>query len=143
MIVVQAQNNSPIVSAIKQGKKHVIPFSNFHTIAEAITTGNPPGGDEIIDKAYKYGWLAEDVSEEEILQSQKLLAESGYFVEPATATSLYAIKKLRASNKIEKDASVIMILTGSGMKDIGGLKYHTADVREMELDKVEGVLSDL
>ena len=52
MIVVQAANNSPIVSAIKQGAKHVIPFSNFHTVAEAITTGNPMGGDEIIAKAY-------------------------------------------------------------------------------------------
>ena len=41
MIVVQAKNNSPIVTAIKQGKGHVVPFSNFHTIAEAITTGNP------------------------------------------------------------------------------------------------------
>ena len=52
MIVVQAANNSPIVSAIKQGAKHIIPFSNFHTVAEAITTGNPMGGDEIIAKAY-------------------------------------------------------------------------------------------
>ena len=142
MIVVQAENNSPIVSAIKRGKRQVIPFSNFHTIAEAITTGNPPGGDEIIDKAYKYGWLAEEVSEDEILMSQKLLAESGYFVEPATATSLYAIKKLRAAGKIEKNASVMMILTGSGMKDTSVLKYHTNDLREIKLDEVENALCD-
>jgi len=58
MIVVQAANNSPIVSAIKLGLKQVVPFSNFHTVAEAITTGNPMGGDEIIAKAAQYGWLA-------------------------------------------------------------------------------------
>ena len=40
MIVVQAANNSPIVSALKQGAEHVIPFANFHTVAEAITSGN-------------------------------------------------------------------------------------------------------
>jgi threonine synthase len=143
MIVVQAKNNSPIVSAIKQDKRHVIPFSNVRTIAEAITTGNPPGGDEIIDKTYRYNWLAENVSEEEILLSQKLLAESGYFVEPATATSLFAIKKLRTAGKIEKNASVLMILTGSGMKDTGALNHHSADLQELKLDEVENVLSDL
>ncbi|MDZ7796798.1 MAG: hypothetical protein U5N56_07055 [Candidatus Marinimicrobia bacterium] len=47
MIVVQAHNNSPIVSAIKQGKKQPLPFKDFHTVAEAITTGDPPGGNEI------------------------------------------------------------------------------------------------
>ena len=143
MIVVQAKNNSPIVSAIKQGKKHIIPFTNVHTIAEAITTGNPPGGDEIIAKAYKYSWLAEDVSEDEILFSQKTLAESGYFVEPATATSLYAIKKLRDKNKIQKHEKVLMILTGSGLKDSSVLKLQGAKVQELKLDKIESALTEM
>lgn len=136
MIVVQAYNNSPIVSAIKQGKRKVIPFSNFHTVAEAITTGNPMGGDEIIDKAYKYGWLAESVTEEEILESQRRLAESGYFVEPASATSLYAVKKLREQGKIEQNASVVIILTGSGLKDSEVFKYHQLN------ESFVGVLED-
>jgi len=143
MIVVQAQNNSPIVSAIKQGSKHVIPFSNFHTIAEAITTGNPPGGDEIIDKANRYGWLAEDVSEEEILLSQKMLAESGFLVEPATATSLYAIKKLRDAGKIKKHESVVMMLTGSGLKDAGALSSHRTHMNELKLNEVESALTEM
>jgi len=143
MIVVQAHNNSPIVSAIKQGKKHVIPFLNFQTIAEAITSGNPMGGDEIINKVGKYGWLAEDVTEEEIIESQKKLAESGYFVEPASATSLYAIKKLRQAGKIEKDASVVMMLTGSGLKDFEVLKYQKANMQEINLAKVETAISKI
>jgi len=143
MIIVQATNNSPIVSAIKQGKKRVIPFSDFHTVAEAITTGNPIGGNEIIDKANKYGWLAEDVTEGEIIESQKRLAESGYFVEPASATSLYAIKKLLETGKIENDASIVMILTGSGLKDLEVLTYHKVDIREVKLEKVESIVSEL
>jgi threonine synthase len=140
MIVVQAKNNSPIVSAIKKGRKHVIPFSDFHTVAEAITSGNPMGGDEIIDKAYKYGWPAEDVTEDEIIGAQKILAESGYFVEPASATSLYAVKKLKESGKIDAKASVVIILTGSGFKDSGVFKYHKADVRKMNSNGVERAL---
>ena len=143
MIVVQAKNNSPIVSAIKKRKKNVIPFSDFHTVAEAITSGNPMGGDEIIGKAYKYGWPAEDVTEDEIIGAQKILAESGYFVEPASATSLYAVKKLKESGKIDAKASVVIILTGSGFKDTGVFKYHKADVRKMNLNRVEGVLKKI
>lgn len=143
MIVVQAENNSPIVSAIKKGKRHVIPFKNVHTIAEAITTGDPPGGDEIIDKAYRYGWLAENVSEDEILLSQKILAEAGFLVEPATATSLYAVKTLRDAGKIKKENSVLMMLTGSGLKDAGVLKAHQTNLNELKLDKIETLLTEI
>jgi threonine synthase len=136
MIVVQAANNSPIVSAIKQGSKHVIPFANFHTIAEAITTGNPMGGDEIIAKASAHNWLAEDVTEKEILESQSTLAKAGWFVEPATATALGAVKKLRAAGKIAADESVLLMLTGAGLKDLEALKHHPFNVIESSLASV-------
>jgi len=136
MIIVQAKNNSPIVSAIKQGKDQVIPFTNFHTIAESITSGNPMGGDELIAKAKRYGWLAEDVTEEEILQSQKKLAEAGYFVEPASATSLYAVKKLRSAGKINAKDTVVLMLTGSGLKDGEVFQFHRATVIESDLESI-------
>ncbi|MEN6618822.1 MAG: threonine synthase [Rikenellaceae bacterium] len=142
MIVVQAQNNSPIVSAIKGGKRKIIPFSDFHTVAEAITTGNPLGGNEIIYKTYKYDWLAESVTEDEIIESQRRLAKSGYFVEPASATSLFAIKKLREQGKIARTASVVMILTGSGLKDSEVLQYHKFNESFVELKDVEDYLAE-
>ena len=134
MIVVQAANNSPIVSAIKQGKKRVIPFTNFHTVAEAITTGNPMGGDEIIAKAEQHGWLAEDAAEEEIFEAQRLFAQGGYFVEPATATTLAAVRKLRAAGRIAAGALVVLMLTGAGLKDLGALQYQPANILESNLD---------
>jgi len=143
MIIVQAKNNSPVVSAIQQGKNQVIPFSNFHTIAEAITTGNPMGGKELIHKAKKYHWLAESVTEEEILQSQRKFGETGYFVEPASATSLYAVKKLFEAGKIEKDATVVLILTGTGLKDLDVFQHYQIDVLESDLHHIEGDVQDL
>ncbi len=143
MIIVQAKNNSPVVSAIQQGKDQVIPFSNFHTIAEAITTGNPMGGKELIHKVKKYHWLAESVTEEEILQSQRKFGETGYFVEPASATSLYAVKKLFEAGKIEKDATVVLILTGTGLKDLDVFQNYRIDVLESDLHHIEGDVQDL
>ena len=136
MIVVQAANNSPIVSAIKQGVNQVIPFSNFHTVAEAITTGNPMGGDEIIAKACQHGWLAEDAAEEEILEAQRVFAQAGWFVEPATATTLSAVRKLRAAGRIAAGESVVLMLTGAGLKDLAALKHQPFNIIESNMDSV-------
>jgi threonine synthase len=140
MIVVQAKNNSPVVSAIKQGKGEVIPFTDFYTVAGAITTGNPMGGNELIHKAKKYDWLAEDVTEEEILESQKRLAEAGYFVETASATSFYAVKRMKAQGKIEDDALVVLMLTGAGLKEPEVFRRHGIDTLESDIEHIESLL---
>jgi len=137
MIVVQAENNAPIVKAIQEGKDDVITFENFHTIAEAITTGNPMGGKEIVHKAKKYNWLAESVSEEEIKEAHQLLAQSGLFVEPASATTLQAIKKLRTQGKIEDEARVILMLTGSGLKDFSVFNEYDFTADEIPLNNLK------
>jgi len=136
MIVVQAKNVNPVVSAIREGRDRIIAVSGGDTIAEAITSGDPPGGDEIVLKARQYGWLAEDVTEEEILDAQRRLAGAGYFVEPAAATSLAAVKKLRAAGKIGEEKSVVLMLTGSGLKDMSVFARQSVDVIESDLRRI-------
>lgn len=140
MIIVQAEQNSPIVTAIKQGKKEVVPFHNFTTVAEAITTGNPMGGDEIIEKAYRYGWLAESVSEDEIIKAQRKLAESGLFVEPASATSLFAVRKLIEKGKIQPNEKVVMMATGSGLKDFEVFSHHSFSLLEAPVSQLKDLI---
>jgi threonine synthase len=109
-------------------------------VAEAITTGNPPGGDELIAKAQAHGWLAEDVAEAEILEAQRLMAHAGYFVEPATATSLYAVKKLRAAGRIGPGESVVLMLTGAGLKDLEALEHQPSSLVESSLERLRSDL---
>jgi len=138
MIVVQAKNVNPVVSAIREGRDRIIAVSGGDTIAEAITSGDPPGGDEIVLKARQYGWLAEDVTEEEILDAQRRLAGAGYFVEPAAATSLAAVKKLKAAGKIGEEDPVVLMLTGSGLKDMSVFARQSVDVIESDLRRIRG-----
>jgi len=138
MIVVQAANVNPVVSAIREGRDRVNPVAGGQTIAEAITSGDPPGGDEIVLKAKQYGWLAEDVTEDEILESQRRLAGAGFFVEPAAATSLAAARKLRAAGKIGEEDSVVLMLTGSGLKDMSAFSRQNASVIQSDLRRIRG-----
>ena len=143
MIVVQAENNAPIVQAIQEVKDDVVPFTNFHTIAEAITTGNPPGGKEIIRKAKQYGWLAQAVSEDEIKEAHKKLAQSGLFVEPASATTLGAVKKLKDQGKIREKESVVLMLTGSGLKDFSIFEHYDFKTDNIPLKDLKSSISQL
>ena len=141
-VVLLASGDAPLpaVSAFKQKKKTPIPFTHVRTIATAITTGNPPGGEEILEKAYQYDWLAEEATEEEILAGQKLLGEAGFFVEPSSAVSIPAIRKLRQAGKIERNARVVAILTGSGLKDTAAFSQQTAPVIHSSVSQIESDL---
>jgi threonine synthase len=141
MIIVQAANNSPLVTAFKQKKSTPVPFKNVHTIASAITTGNPMGGDEILHKAYKHNWLAEDVTEDEILLGQMLLGQAGFFVEPSASSSLFAVKKLFLAGLIKNHESVVIMLTGSGLKDSEVFSRHPNDVIASNVSQIEADLS--
>lgn len=137
MIIVQSENINPIVAAVKQNKDDIIPAVNKESIAEAITSGSPYGGKEIIAKAKKYGWLAEDLSEEAIVEAQKALAKDGFFVEPASATSLGAVKKLREKGEIEAEAKVCLMLTGSGLKDAEVIKDYNYNIDDVDIKKID------
>ena len=98
------------------------------------------GGDEIIAKAYAHGWLAEDVTEAEILEAQRVLARAGWFVEPAAATTLCAVKKLRAAGRIVAGESVLLMLTGAGLKDLAPLEQQPFHVIDCTMDSIRSDL---
>jgi len=137
MVIVQAAQNSPLVTAFKERKTKPVTFTNIRTIAGAITTGNPMGGEEILDKAYKHDWLAEDVTEEEILIGQRLLGEAGFFIEPASAASLLAVQKLCKAGQIKRHESVVLMLTGSGLKDTKVFERHPIKIIDSDISTIE------
>ena len=143
MVVVQAAANSPVVSAMKKGSREIVPFRNFSTIAEALSSGRPPGGEELLAKAIEFGWLAGDAIESEILESQLLYARAGFFVEPGSATTLAALRSLCASGAIRKQDRVVVVLTGSGLKDIDIARRHPMNIVDCGLKDIEGKVENL
>lgn len=106
----QALGASPIVNG------H--PFENPETIATAIRIGNPASWKKAEIARDESGGSIQAVSDDEILQSYKLLSsQEGIFAEPASAASLAGIIKSVKNGEIEKRSRVVCVLTGNGLKD--------------------------
>ena len=108
----QAEGAAPIV--------HGNPVENPETIATAIRIGNPASWEHAVKAATESSGAIDMVSDEEILDAQRLLARSaGIFVEPASASGIAGLLKCHTADNIPKGSTVVVTVTGHGLKDPG------------------------
>ena len=118
MMGVQAEGASPIAKAVKAGEDTIKPIPKPETVATAIRIGAPVNWKKAIRAIRESDGGAEIVSDEEILEAQKVLARSeGLFVEPASASSIAGLKKFLEVGEIDRDETVVCVTTGHGLKD--------------------------
>lgn len=112
----QAAGCSPIVTAVKE-KAELIKPVRPHTIAKSLAIGNPADGYYALKTIRESGGWAEEVTDEEIIEAMKLLAETeGIFTETAGGVTLGVTKKLITQGIIPKDESIVISITGNGLK---------------------------
>jgi len=110
MLGFQAAGAAPIVAGA--------PIANPETVATAIRIGNPASWAGAVAARDESGGRIDAVSDEEILTAYRSLAElEGVFCEPSSAASVAGVTRLAASGSLERDALVVCVLTGSGLKD--------------------------
>ncbi len=118
MTGIQAAGSAPIAQAIKTNSEKITPVEHPETIATAIRIGAPVSWKKAVNAIRESHGTAETVTDEEILDAQKILARvEGIFVEPASASSIAGLKKLVKSGVIGRDERVVCITTGHGLKD--------------------------
>ena len=116
MYLAQAAGSSPIVNAFEAGTLHVHPVKP-NTIAKSIAIGNPADGYYALKIARESGGAACAVSDEEIIEGMKLLAQTeGIFAETAGGVVIGVLKKLAASGAIKKSDLTVAAITASGLK---------------------------
>ena len=112
----QADGCAPIVNAIKARSDIVKPVKP-HTIAKSLAIGNPADGYYATRTALDSGGFGESVSDEEIIEAMRLLAETeGVFTETAGGVTVAAAKKLIEQGVIPRDESIVICITGNGLK---------------------------
>ena len=106
----QAEGAAPIVRGA--------PVENPETIATAIRIGNPASWEHAVKAATESSGAIDMVSDDEILDAQRLLARSaGIFVEPASAAGFAGLLKCHTAGNIPKGSTVVVTVTGHGLKD--------------------------
>jgi threonine synthase len=112
----QGQGCAPIVTAVKE-KSDIIKPVKPKTIAKSLAIGNPADGYYAVDTLRRSGGWAEEASDAEILEAIKLLAKTeGIFTETAGGVTLAAAKKLIEQKIIPHDESIVICITGNGLK---------------------------
>lgn len=110
MVGYQAKRSAPFV---RGGM-----IDNPETIATAIRIGYPQSWDNAWTVSKESGGWFDECDDEEILSTQRLLAEKeGIFCEPASAASLAGAMQDIKSGKIPEGSTIVCTLTGHGLKD--------------------------
>jgi len=136
----QAAGCSPITTAVKNDTEVVRPVPRPQTIAKSLSIGTPADGYYAIRTMKETGGTAEDCTDEEIVDAIKLLAETeGIFAETAGGVTVACAKKLIESGRIPRDESIVLCITGHGLKTqeaivdkVGEPKLIRPNMREFE-----------
>ena len=103
------------------------------TIAKSLAIGTPADGFYALRVMKETGGGADDVTNEEIREGIRLLAEcEGIFAETAGGVTVGVAKKLIASGKIPAEDSAVLCVTGHGLKTLDAVDGHVGSTREIK-----------
>ncbi|MES1026323.1 threonine synthase [Gloeocapsa sp. BRSZ] len=138
----QAEGCSPIAQAYQEGREFVKPVKP-NTIAKSIAIGNPADGIYALEIARKTNGNIASVTDPEIIEGIKLLAETeGIFTETAGGTTIAVLKKLVEAGKIDPDETTVAYITGNGLKTQEAVQGYIGEplTIEAKLDSFERAL---
>jgi threonine synthase len=116
ILAVQAAGASPFYRSFKRGfrRRYAV---QAETIATAIRIGDPASFKRAVRAIRGTRGLVASVTDVEILAAKAEIDRAGLGCEPASATTLAAVRKLRRAGAIGPRASVVAVLTGHLLKD--------------------------
>jgi threonine synthase len=121
----QATGCNPISAAFKANTDLIRPVPKPATIAKSLAIGTPADGYYAVHAVRASGGFCEDVSDEEIVAGIRLLGETeGIFSETAGGVTVACAKKLIESGKIPKNESIVLCITGHGLKTAEAVAPH-------------------
>jgi threonine synthase len=114
----QASGCAPVSAAFAAGHDVVRPVRPS-TVAKSLAIGNPADGPYVLDVVRRTGGSVADVSDDEIVDSMRLLAATeGIFGETAGGATLGVLRKLLAAGHLDPDEETVIINSGDGLKTL-------------------------
>lgn len=114
----QAAGCDPVAAAFAAGHETCRPVRP-DTIAKSLAIGDPADGVYALDLARATGGSIDAVSDDEIRDGIRLLAETtGIFTETAGGVTTAVLAKLAERGDISADERVVIYITGEGLKTL-------------------------
>jgi threonine synthase len=127
----QAEGCSPVARAFEAGHDVCRPVRP-HTIAKSLAIGNPADGPYALDLARRSGGAVDSVTDDEIRDGIRLLAETtGVFTETAGGVTTAVLAKLAERGDLGAGERVVVAITGDGLKTLDAVR-GTFAVRRIE-----------
>jgi threonine synthase len=138
----QADGCAPIVRLVERGDNTLIPVKPA-TIAKSLAIGNPADGRSAASVIRSSGGWAASVSDVEVVEGIRLLAETtGIFGETAAGVTVAAARALVKSGKLSADDEVVLCITGNGLKTTDAVvdSLHIAEPIAPRLSEVASLI---
>jgi threonine synthase len=120
VIAVQASGSSNLIENIGKSGFEINPS---HTIADSISVDIPRNFNMATGYILKYHGLTSSVTDDDILKASSMLAKTtGIFTEPASAAAFAGFLDFKSRNLIPKASTNVVLLTGSGLKDLSAVQ---------------------
>lgn len=87
------------------------------TVASAIRIGDPVSYDKAVAAIRDTHGVVEQVTDDELMAAKREIDGMGIGCEPASATTLAGVKKLRAAGVMKDGEQIVCVLTGHILKD--------------------------
>ncbi len=116
MVACQSEAAKPIVEAFNKGG-HLEAVTTGPTIAKGLATGRPgKKGDWVLSILREWGGLALEVTDQEILDAQRLLVEKeGIWSGPTGAAALAGLIKGVQKGLVDPEAKTVCMVTETGL----------------------------
>lgn len=135
---IQAQGCSPLAKAFDEKARLVKPIPKVQTVAQSITNPDPPGGNLALKWIRGHHGALLSVPDQAILEAQETLAsQEGLFTLPAGATALAGIIQWRKQHPFPKDARLVMVLTGTGLKNVKAVDSSRLNLQSCTLEDLD------
>jgi threonine synthase len=114
---VQADGCAPVVKAFASGAETTTAWENPTTHAAGLRVPSPFAGRQMLRLLRETGGGAVAVGETAIEEAQRLVARTeGIWTAPESAALVAALARLKDGGEVARDAEIMLILTGAGLK---------------------------
>lgn len=133
LAAIQAAGANPFYRSFREdfASRHRV---SAETVASAIRIGDPVSHEKAVASIRATNGVVEQVTDAELMAAKRDIDRMGIGCEPASATTLAGVRKLRSAGVMRNGDRVVCVLTGNLLKDPDSIMANVPEGQIVEID---------